>query len=80
MIAGAIAGIMMRNADTYPALFMPAAIVCMVGILIGFYIDYNANYHHRDDEPVMVRSIVFNVLSVVGGFILTIGLIILGGI
>ena len=81
VIAGAIAGIMFKNMLINPQL-MPLAIafVGIMGVLIGFYIDYTANYQQRNDEPVLVRSFVFNVIGLICGCVLAVVLIVLGGI
>ena len=81
IIAGAIIGLLIRNYSFNPYLIAGAiAGVGIIGVMIGFYADYSANFDLRDDEPVLVKSLVTNVLGVVCGAILSIILIVFGGI
>lgn len=81
IIAGAIIGLLIRNYSFNPYLIAGAiAGVGIIGVMIGFYADYSANFDLRDDEPILVKSLVMNVLGVVCGAILSIILIVFGGI
>ena len=81
IIAGAIIGLLIRNYSFNPYLIAGAiAGVGIIGVMIGFYADYSANFDLRDDEPILVKSLVTNVLGVICGAILSIILIVFGGI
>lgn len=81
IIAGAIIGLLIRNYSFNPYLIAGAiAGVGIIGVMIGFYADYSANFDLRGDEPILVKSLVTNVLGVVFGAILSIILIVFGGI
>lgn len=81
IIVGAIIGLLIRNYSFNPYLIAGAiAGVGIIGVMIGFYADYSANFDLRDDEPILVKSLVMNVLGVVCGAILSIILIVFGGI
>lgn len=81
IIAGAIIGLLIRNYSFNPYLIAGAiAGVGIIGVMIGFYADYSANFDLRGEEPILVKSLVMNVLGVVCGAILSIILIVFGGI
>jgi len=81
VIAGAIIGLLIKNHSFNPYLIAGAiAGVGFIGVLIGFYVDYTMNFDLRDDEPILVKSLVMNVLGVVCGSVLSIILIVFGGI
>ncbi len=81
VIAGAVIGLLIKNYSFNPYLIAGAiAGVGFIGVLIGFYVDYTMNFDLRDDEPVLVKSLVMNVLGVICGTVISIILIMFGGI